>query len=260
MGELLIGTSGYDYPQDWRGVFYPDRMKHDEFLSFYATQFNALELNFSYYNVPRAENIQKMIDQTAHRVKFSIKANQALTHNVELGTWQVVVSEFIKGIEPLMKADLLVSVLLQFPQSFIYDKARRIYLADLIKAFGPVPLVAEFRHTSWLRESVYTGLDKMGVGLCVCDMPNLRNLPQFNPLVLGGKAYMRFHGRNGKTWYSGDSRSRYDYRYSDDELNAYKGPLEAMREKSASMQVYFNNHAQGNAPTNAKKFAALMVD
>jgi uncharacterized protein YecE (DUF72 family) len=260
MGELLIGTSGYDYAQDWRGVFYPQHMKPDDFLPFYASQFNAVELNFSYYSIPTAQNLQKMIDKTAGRVRFSIKGHQSFTHCPEVGKWPDVVKDFIKGIEPLLKSSLLTCVLLQFPQSFYYETERRRYLAALITAFGQIPVVAEFRHESWQKESVYEGLEKMNAGICITDMPDMKNLPKFKPLVIAGKGYMRFHGRNRKQWYGTNSRDRYDFLYTDQDLAAYKGAIEDMVGKSVVMQVFFNNHAKGAAAVNAKKLQTIMVE
>jgi uncharacterized protein YecE (DUF72 family) len=260
MGELLIGTSGYDYPQDWRGVFYPQHMKPDDFLPYYAGQFNVVELNFSYYNIPTAQNLQKMVDRTEGKLRFSIKGNQLFTHCPEVGKWQDAVREYIRGIEPLLKTSLLTCVLLQFPQSFYYETERRKYLASLLTAFGQIPIVVEFRHESWQKESVYEGLQKMNAGICICDMPNLKNLPKFRPLVLAGKGYMRFHGRNQKQWYGSNSRNRYDFLYSDQELTAYKSAIAEMAKNSVVMQVFFNNHAKGAAPINAVKLQNIMTE
>ena len=79
MAEILIGTSGYDYPE-WKGSFYPDECRHKDFLSFYAGQFNALELNNTFYNMPTSERLLSFYERSGGRVKFSIKANRLLTH------------------------------------------------------------------------------------------------------------------------------------------------------------------------------------
>jgi uncharacterized protein YecE (DUF72 family) len=262
MNDLLIGTCGYDYAGDWKGVFYPDTLKHAEYLSFYAGQFNAVELDNTYRAIPYAKNTQAMVERTGGKLKFSVHSNQAFTHNPEIGKWRDAVTSFIKGIEPFMNAGVLTCVLLQFPYAFNYEREKRVYLADLIKAFGSVPLVAEFRNASWQRQSVYDGLEKMNVGLCATDMPSLKNLPQFRPLVLAGKGYMRFHGRNAANWYKGDARTRYEYRYTKEELAAYKPYIQTMaaetRARGGSMQVYFNNHARGNAAVNALEIKKIL--
>ena len=78
MPEILIGTSGYDYPE-WRGVFYPAELKRADFLPYYATQFNALELNSSFYNMPTAERLLSFWERSGGALKFSVKANRLLT-------------------------------------------------------------------------------------------------------------------------------------------------------------------------------------
>jgi uncharacterized protein YecE (DUF72 family) len=259
MGLILIGTSGYDY-QEWRDVFYPAGVRKDDFLAFYADQFNALELNFSFYSMPKAANLAKMAEKTSGKVKFSIKGNQEFTHHIEVGHWRGVVKEFRESLYPFLKEEVLLSVLLQFPQSFHYDRDRRLYLADLIREFGDVPLVAEFRHESWQRQAVYDGLSERGVGLCLCDMPDIRALPKFAPVVTGNVAYLRFHGKNKDSWYGTNARDRYSYLYSDEELAAYAPVLREISSKAAVTQVYFNNHARGAATRNAKKMAALLSE
>jgi uncharacterized protein YecE (DUF72 family) len=260
MGQLLIGTSGYDYSSDWKGVFYPRHLKQEEFLGYYAANFNALELNFSYYQMPNEIQLQKMVDRSGGKLKFSIKGNQEFTHKIVLCKWKDAVKEYIKGIEPLLKANLLTSVLLKFPNSFVYEDERRKYLAKLLDEFSGIPVVVEFRNDSWQRESVYAGLAARNAGFCVCDMPSIRTLPKFVPLVIAGKGYMRFHGRNTKNWSNAKTAAdRFDYRYSTEELEKYVPFILDMTEKAQVMQVFFNNHAKGSAPQDAKALMTLLA-
>lgn len=101
MSDLLIGTSGYDYPE-WKGVFYPEDLKRKDFLIFYATQFNALELNNTFYNMPTAERLLSFYERSEGRLNFSVKANRLLTH--EIGAdWQVAAGDFKEALKPLTK-------------------------------------------------------------------------------------------------------------------------------------------------------------
>ncbi len=72
MPEILIGTSGYDYPE-WRGVFYPAGLKRADFLPYYATQFNALELNSSFYNMPTAERLLSFWERSTERGRAKVQ-------------------------------------------------------------------------------------------------------------------------------------------------------------------------------------------
>jgi uncharacterized protein YecE (DUF72 family) len=88
---------------------------------------------------------------------------------------------------------------------------------------------------------------------------NLEALKTLLPFY-AGKGYMRFHGRNRKNWYGTYSKARYDYLYSDEDLFGYKKPIEEMAAKSKVLQVFFNNHAKGAAPTNAKRLQGLLIE
>jgi uncharacterized protein YecE (DUF72 family) len=263
MGELYIGTSGYSY-SEWRGVFYPEDLPAEEYLAFYAEHFNAVELNFSYYSIPKEKQLAAMAAQSAGKVKFSIKGNRQFTHEIVQSEWREAVKKFRSALSPLLNSGLLLSVLLQFPQSFHYVPANRKYLADLLDEFGDTPLVLEFRHIDWFNERVYDALRKRNAGVCMCDMPSISRLPSLmrldsRDLVFGDSGYFRFHGRNSGQWYQSDnSRDRYDYLYTDDELKSYLPVVREMAGKAKLVQVYFNNHAKGAAAINARKMKILL--
>ena len=225
MSDLLIGTSGYDYPE-WKGVFYPKDLKRKDFLSYYATQFNALELNNTFYNMPTAERMLSFYERSEGRLNFSVKANRLLTH--EIGTdWKTAAEDFKVALKPLNEKECLSAVLFQFPESFHYTKENRIYLAKLIGEFEGFPVMVEFRHNEWIRDSVFEGLEKRKAGIVFCDMPmchlaqmsiisnyanganrsmpQLKNLPDGTVMVtpfIGENAYIRLHGRNEGAWYA----------------------------------------------------------
>ncbi|MDR0472127.1 MAG: DUF72 domain-containing protein [Treponema sp.] len=88
MGELLMGTSGYDY-KEWKGVFYPEKLAQAKFLEYYATQFNSLELNGTFYRMPTAEQMRRMIERSEGKVQFTVKAFQDLTHKWDNSNYQI---------------------------------------------------------------------------------------------------------------------------------------------------------------------------
>ena len=262
MSELYIGTSGYDYPE-WENVFYPSDLKRDDFLAFYSEHFNALEVNFSYYNIPTDSQLGNMVKRSMGKVHFSIKGNKQFTHEIKVAEWRNAVKQFRASLYPFVNNGLLLSVLLQFPQSFHYEPDNRKYLAELLEEFGETPLVIEFRHIGWFNQRVYDELAKRNTGLCICDMPEISKLPSFvkvnsQNLVIGNSGYMRFHGKNAGQWYaSQNSRDRYDYLYKDEELEPYIPVIHDMTGKAKVVQVYFNNHAKGAAAVNARKMKIL---
>jgi uncharacterized protein YecE (DUF72 family) len=268
--ELLIGTSGYDY-DEWKNVFYPADVKKEDYLPYYAEHFNALELNFSFYKQPTGPQLSRMVERTGGKVKFSIKGNRTFTHEIDPAKWRDEVKTFREALYPFANNNLLTAVLLEFPYSFHYTEDNRRYLASLIAEFHDTPVVIEFRQREWLLERVYAYLDKLNAGLCLCDMPALKDLPALNAepdmptdtpmyrhLICGTTGYLRFHGRNDKKWYGTNSRDRYDYLYSVPQLEAYVPIVRQMMEKAKFVQVYFNNHAKGQATINARKLKVLM--
>ena len=260
---ILIGTSGYDYPE-WKGVFYPNDLKRKDFLSYYASQFNALELNNTFYNMPTAERLLSFYERSSGLLQFSIKANRLLTHEIDRN-WQAAASDFLAAVAPLAEKNSLCAVLFQFPQSFHYTDENRIYLAKLIAQFQGLPVVIEFRHVEWIKESVLQGLEQRSASLCFCDMPQLKALPDGKTIkapFIGPTAYIRLHGRNESAWYASDSSpngsSRYTYNYSDKELAAFVPVIKSAVISGKKPVVFFNNHPNGSGASNAKKIKELL--
>ncbi len=294
MSEILIGTSGYDYPE-WRGVFYPAGLKRADFLPYYATQFNALELNSSFYNMPTAERLLSFWERSGGALKFSVKANRLLTH--EIGRdWKSSAQEFLAALKPLAQNESLASALFQFPQSFHYTDQNRLYLSALLAQFRGLPVVVEFRHAEWIRPSVFEGLEKRNASIVFCDMPNLKDLPNQNcsqvqegglPFV-GKIAYMRLHGRNASAWYAKENdaqekeclqdhnalpglaaspksaahdrngSARYRYDYSDVELSEFAPVIQQAASQGRQVQVFFNNHPDGSGAKNARRMREMV--
>jgi len=266
MSKILIGTSGYDHPE-LKGSFYPDDLPRKDFLSFYATKFNALELNSTFYGMPTAERIQSFYDRAQGKLSFTIKANRLLTHEIDRN-WQNYAQEFATALKPLQEKSALSSVLVQFPESFHYTVDNRYYLAGLIKNFREdygLPVVIEFRHREWIRQSVLDGLSKRDTGIVFCDMPKLKNLPngfEAQTPFIGSHAYIRFHGRNAQGWYvNGTANSetpRYDYEYSEAELASFVPIIRTAEAEGKTVQMYFNNHPKGSGFKNALMMQELL--
>jgi len=265
MGELLIGTSGYDYP-DWKGGFYPEKLARAKFLEYYSEHFNSLELNGTYYRMPTPDQIHKMIERSGGKVRFTVKAFQDFTHTsyadayADKSKYQILMFEFKKALEPLIKNNLLLCALFQFPESFHYEKDERLYLDALLKETGDVPVVVEMRNTGWQNDQVYNALRQRNTGWCITDNPNLKNLMKLDYICTSDIAYMRFHGRNSDMWYKGDNVSRYDYMYSDAELQTFVNPILELLKHTRIVQLFFNNHAKSQAVLNAKKIEMLIKE
>lgn len=257
MADLYIGTSGYDYPE-WQGSFYPETVKRKDFLSYYSTQFNSLELNGTYYKMPTAKQMLNMKERSGSKVKFTVKAFIGMTHVINLNEYKQLACEFKTALEPLLTDNLLLCALFQFPQSFNYDIEQRKYLDLLFKELQEIPIVVEMRNTQWQKEQVYTSLRQRKIGWCITDNPKLQNLMKLDFTTTSDIAYIRFHGRNEKNWYSGDNVSRYDYLYTDAELQEFIDPIKDLLKRTKIVQLFFNNHAKSQAVINAKKIEILL--
>jgi uncharacterized protein YecE (DUF72 family) len=263
MGDLLIGTSGYDY-KDWKEVFYPEKLAQVRFLEYYASQFNSLELNGTYYRMPTQEQMRKMYIKSSGRLMFTVKAFQDMTHSSYAGAYgdksrfQPLVAEFKKALEPLLTENKLLCALFQFPQSFHYEKEERIYLDNLLKEISDIPVVVEMRNVKWQNDQVYNALRQRRVGWCITDNPKLKDLLKLEYTTTSDIAYMRFHGRNANDWYKGDNVSRYDYMYSDEELQEFVEPIKYLLQHIRIVQLFFNNHARSQAVKNARKIEMLL--
>ncbi len=283
MSRILIGTSGYDYPE-WRGIFYPSDLKRSDFLQYYASQFNALELNNTFYNMPTAGRMLSFYEKSKGRLQFSVKANRLLTH--EAGAdWTLQAKAFRDAVNPLLEKASLCAVLFQFPQSFHYTKENRIYLAKLLQEFPGFPLVVEFRHNEWIKPSVIEGLESRSASLCYCDMPDLKYLPNIATVIPEPNVvpepigvpepvegphspsstslfYLRLHGRNSEAWYSTsttqNASSRYTYDYTDDELSQFVPVIQTAVLTGRRPVVFFNNHPNGSGARNAGKLKDLL--
>lgn len=261
--DVLIGTSGYDHPE-LKGIFYPENLARKDFLTYYSTVFNALELNSTFYGMPTALRMQNFYDRTEGRLKFSIKLNRLLTHEIS-SSWKDSALEFKNAMAPLLEHDSLSTVLVQFPESFHYTPQNRFYLSALLKELAPLPLVVEFRHVEWIKDSVFNGLESHNAGIVFCDMPQLKNLPDgfsANTPFIGKNAYIRLHGRNINGWYTSSNKenetSRYDYEYSLSELNSFIPVIQKALDEQKTLQMYFNNHPKGTGFKNAMEMLSLL--
>jgi uncharacterized protein YecE (DUF72 family) len=214
--------------------------------------------------MPTPEQIQKMIERSGGKIKFTVKAFAVLTHaactgeTLEKDILLYLINEFKRAIEPLIKEKLLLCALFQFPESFHYEKQERIYLDSLLKEFSGIPVVVEMRNKNWQNEKVYNALRERNVGWCNSDNPDLKNLPKKDIVSTSDISYIRYHGRNKETWYGGDSDKRYEYNYSDEELKEFVSPTKKLLMNSKIVQLFFNNHAKGYAVVNAKKIEVLL--
>jgi uncharacterized protein YecE (DUF72 family) len=250
---LYIGTCGFSYPEWIDAGIYPAGTKSAQMLSLYSHLFPVVELNYTWYQMIRAEAMERMLAGNDSALLFSAKLTRTMTHEVA-ENWRDQASQYLHGIRPLVQGKRLLAVLVQLPPSFRRTPENRYYLAQLFDTLQTLPLAVEFRHRSWVHDSVFKALEQRRITLVSVDAPPLPDL--FPPLaVVTNPAlfYLRLHGRNLAGWRSGAKQQQFDYDYPDAELAQWSQErIPAMRAACAAGVVLFNNHVAGQAVRNAR--------
>lgn len=228
-----MGCSGWSY-EDWRGVVYPEGLARRRWLSCYAQRFATVEVNATFYRLPRRSTVESWAEQTPEGFSFAVKASRYLTHIKRLGEVGEGIATFFERIEPLREADRMGPVLWQLPESFHRDERA---LERTLAALPAGRHAFELRHASWFRSSVYRLLADHGAALVIGDHPER---PFQTHERTAEWTYVRLHhGRRG-------ARGN----YSAAELERWKRRIAAWRAET-EVYVYLNNDWEGFAPRNA---------
>jgi len=252
--HLRVGTSGYSYPEWVDAGFYPPGTPAREMLPCYAQTFSTTELNYTWYQMPKAAAMERMVPRVPAGFEFAAKLTRTLTHEIDPHGWRGQAAQFREGIAPLVQARRLLAVLIQLPPSFDRTRDRRLYLGRLLDALEGLPLAVEFRHRSWADERVFAGLQSRRVTLVAVDVPDLGYLfPALDVVTNPDLIYIRFHGRNTRGWRSGNMQKQFDYDYSPAELQAWSNAtIPKMAAQAHTGIIFFNNHVRAQAPHNAR--------
>jgi len=166
MAQLFAGTSGWAY-SSWKPDFYPEKLPQKKFLSHYATQLNAVEVNFTFRQLVKESTVQSWLAETPAGFHFTIKAHQVITHIKRLRATEDFVPRFLGTIEPVASAGKLGPVLFQLPPNLKVDHE---VLASFLKLLPRALRAAfEFRHTSWFVDATYEVLRSHKAALCVAE-------------------------------------------------------------------------------------------
>ncbi len=237
--NLFIGTSGYTYSH-WVGRFYPADLPRARWLEFYAKHFNSVEINYTFYHIPRESTLKKWRQSAPEGFLFVLKASKLITHTKNWKSAGYLLWKFLKLSEILQEKR--GPILLQFPPSF-RDK---VALENLLEHIKPGHKVAvELRNEDILEdEDVRQMLAGRNIALCVSSSPRLRTYF----IVTADFTYIRFHG----------ARRMYSSSYTDDELMPFVGFAGEQLADGRDVFAYFNNDAEGYAIENAVRFRELI--
>ncbi len=256
--SLYTGTCGYSYTEWTDNGFYPPSTKSPEMLSLYSRCFSVVELNYTWYQMARADAVSRMVSKAPEHLLFAAKLTRTMTHERDVD-WQEQLALYLQGIAPLKKR--LAAILVQFPPDFHRTITNRNYLAALLDGLHELPVAVEFRHASWAVDSVFAELERRRVSLVAVDEPELPGLfPSLDVVTSSAFFYVRFHGRNGEGWCSSNMQKKFNYDYSEEELcywaDTYIMPMAARAERG---MLFFNNHVRAQAPRNAQKLMKILA-
>ncbi len=237
--KYYVGTSGWHYDH-WRGLYYPEGLAKSKWLEFHAKQFTTVELNNSFYHLPTEKAFTTWRESVPDNFLFAVKVSRFITHIKRLRNLGSAVENFLS--RACLLQDKLGPLLYQLPPNMKRnDEILEEFLSSLPQKYQHV---FEFRHESWIDDSVFYILQRYNVGLCVFDMPGFTC-----PLVATSDfAYIRFHG----------SASMYSSCYSDEELSQWAQRVAQLGQNLKAIYIYFNNDAETFAVRNALTLAKLI--
>jgi uncharacterized protein YecE (DUF72 family) len=260
--RLWVGTSGYSYAEWADEGFYPAGTPPGRMLPVYARFFCIVELNYTWYQMPKPQALERMASQAPPDFRFTAKLTRSLTHEVEPAQWHGEASRYRDGISVLIQSGQLMAILAQFPPNFDRVLKNRKFLATLLDELDGIPLAVEFRHRSWAHDRVFDELERRKITLVTVDTPSLPGLfPSLDVITNPELFYIRFHGRNERGWRSGSMQKQFDYHYTDEQLSELaNGPVAKMARQARSGVIFFNNHVRGQAVDNAGTLLSILAD
>jgi len=224
-GELRVGTSGYAY-KPWKGNFYPEKQPDKEMLKFYAEQFPTVEINYSFYQMPKESTLQQWASQVPAGFRFALKANQKITHVMRLRNCESTLKRFLEVASVLQEGNHLGPILVQLPPNFKFDPALlQEFLALRPKAFR---FAFEARHVSWYTEETYELLRQFETSLCLAETDD------FAPpdVLTAGFVYLRLRKEE----------------YAATDLAAWRKRFGAWTASGVDVYVYVKHEDAGKGP------------
>jgi uncharacterized protein YecE (DUF72 family) len=242
MGAILLGTSGWDYPE-WVGRVYPPRGAEDK-LRYYTGRFPIVEVNSTFYHLPSVNVAASWARRTPSKFRFAAKFPQSITHERQLVGANEQLQQFLAVVRPLREAGKFAAALLQLPPSLRFEPGTVRSFYELLPA--DLPVAVEFREPSWLVSESFDLLKEFRLAYVIVDEPQLP--VQLD--VTAPFAYIRWHGHGTTVWY--------DYTYSSEEIASWVPRVRAVAEKAETVYGFFNNHFRGDAAVNCQSLTEAL--
>jgi uncharacterized protein YecE (DUF72 family) len=234
-------------------------------LGYYAERFDTVEVDSPFYHLPDPEVAGRWAQRTPPEFVFHVKAHRTMTAHEEADQ-ETAFAEFRASIEPLELSGKLRGILLQYHPRFVKSPEAKDELARVRPLLEPLVPLIEFRHRSWLeddeREDTLAFLEEHGLAYVSVDAPPTRASNVLPPVATATHrvAYVRFHGRNVKTWNikAEKSSERFNWMYRAEELEEWVERLAGLAENADEVYAMFNNNRDDFAPRSAVLLRGLL--
>jgi uncharacterized protein YecE (DUF72 family) len=238
--EIRIGTSGYSYKQ-WAGLYYPGHLKPSEWLRYYAKDFDTVELNNTFYNLPAAETFDNWRKATPHDFVYSVKGSRFITHMIKLKDPERGLVNFVPRAERLRRK--LGPILWQLPPGWKVNEERlETFLQMLPRGHR---YTFELRNTTWMSDRVYAILRKYNAAFCVYQIGGYASPRQ----ITADWTYVRLHG---------PTALKYKGSYSAEQLGEWAEQIRSWSRTLKAIYVYFDNDDSAFAVRNALALKKLL--
>ncbi len=234
-----IGTSGWNY-KHWKEIFYPADLSPRKWLEFYSSHFNTVELNATFYRLPKVNTFESWKNRTPDGFLWSVKANKFITHTKRLKDCREPLDRFYTSVSGL--GDKLGPILFQLPPSLTYDE--QVFL-DFCALLKPNYLhTLEVRNRSWLDDGAFEIMRKFNIAFCISDTAG--RYP-YHEAVTADFVYIRLHG----------SRKLYASEYTVEELHTWAKKILHWGKRTF---CYFDNDFEGYAIKNARGLINILTE
>ncbi len=241
MSEVRVGCSGWNYSH-WRKLIYPKGLPAKAWLEYYATLFDTVEINNTFYRLPTVSAVRGWAERSPRGFLFAVKMSRYITHIKRLTGLEQGIPLFYSRIAPLARSPKMGPMLWQLPPTFKRDDER---LAQALAALPEGRHCLEFRHPTWYVPEIYELLRRYGVALVIPDSPKY----PFRQIELTADwTFVRFHygtrGRGGN--------------YSESEIREWTDRIAAWSADGTDVFAYYNNDWEGYAVKNGLRLKELL--
>ena len=234
-------------------------------LAYYSERFDTVEVDSPYYHLPDPEVTGRWAQRTPPEFVFHVKAHASMTGHEEADR-ETAFADFRRSLEPLELSGKLRGILLQYHPRVVKSAEAKAELEAVRELLDPLVPLVEFRHRSWLEEAeradTFAFLERNGLAYVSVDAPRTRASNVLPPVAAAthSVAYVRFHGRNAKTWNikAEKSSERFNWMYAEEELAEWVDDLGRLAQEADEVYALFNNNRDDFAPRSALLLRGLL--